>query len=64
MTLIFSQAAISNHSLEGLNMKRETMNLAPVNVLPLEAKAAACTSSGAQQLIPAISSGLIFIFLL
>jgi hypothetical protein len=45
-------------------MKRDAINLPPVNAIPFEAKAAACSSSGAQQLIPAISAGLIFIYLL
>ncbi|UTH72708.1 hypothetical protein [Chromobacterium sp. IIBBL 290-4] len=44
-------------------MKREAVNLPIVNMVPLEWEATACTSSGAQQIIPAISAGLIALFL-
>jgi hypothetical protein len=42
-------------------MKREEVNVVPVNVVPLEGKATACTTSGGQQAIPAISALLIAI---
>jgi hypothetical protein len=45
-------------------MKRDAMNLTTVNMVPLECEAAACTSSSAQQVIPAISAGLIALFLI
>ena len=42
-------------------MKREVPNVVPVNVVPLEGKAAACTASGGQQLNPAITAAIVSI---
>jgi hypothetical protein len=51
--------AVTQLSIKEKQMKREVMNVAPVNAVPLEGKAAACTSSGGQQLIPAIAAVII-----